>query len=283
MEEERVNYEIPPQVEKVEKVPRDGQGVQRSQGDPIPNLEGDIEVPEISNREIREVFIAKARAATIQSKLNMISRVLESTKTSSYRDFVRMDPPIFLGSKVNEDPQEFLDEVYKLLRSCFSCDKKGNKVRDCPMSSFRGREGKQVAPSVPKDDASKKRYFYALRLDWRKRMRRRVMSMILCFIDFYVFVLDEIYVRGVKLIEYSIRLGNAREIIPNDHPRVLEEGPKPVCKAVQGRPQTTEQSMARRPFDAPSMGFVDGDLEWGKEDRLCKSLNPSTVASMDRQ
>ena len=29
------------------------------------------------------------------------------------RDFTRMNPSIFLGSKVNEDPQEFLEEVYK--------------------------------------------------------------------------------------------------------------------------------------------------------------------------
>ena len=46
--------------------------------------------------------------------------------------------------------------------SCFCCGKEGHKVRDCPMIASRGREGKQVAPSVPKDDASTKRRFYAL-------------------------------------------------------------------------------------------------------------------------
>ena len=40
---------------------------------------------------------------------------VESTKTSRLRDFVRMNPPIFLGSKVGKDPQEFLDCVYKVL------------------------------------------------------------------------------------------------------------------------------------------------------------------------
>ena len=35
--------------------------------------------------------------------------------TSRLGDFVRMNPPIFLGSKVGEDPQEFLDGVYKVL------------------------------------------------------------------------------------------------------------------------------------------------------------------------
>ena len=48
------------------------------------------------------------------------------------------------------------------------------------------------------------------------------------------------------------------KIIPKDHPRVLEEGPKPVGNIVTGRPQTIWQSMARRPVDTLSMGFFDG-------------------------
>ena len=35
--------------------------------------------------------------------------------TSSLMDFVRRNPPTFLASKVEEDPQEFLDGVYKVL------------------------------------------------------------------------------------------------------------------------------------------------------------------------
>lgn len=31
------------------------------------------------------------------------------------RDFTKMNPPIFVGSKVDEDPYDFLDEVYKIL------------------------------------------------------------------------------------------------------------------------------------------------------------------------
>ena len=34
---------------------------------------------------------------------------------------------------------------------------------DCPNISSRGKEGKQVAHNVPKDDAPSKRRFYALR------------------------------------------------------------------------------------------------------------------------
>ena len=33
--------------------------------------------------------------------------------SSRLRDFLRMNPLIFLGYKENEDPQEFLDGVYK--------------------------------------------------------------------------------------------------------------------------------------------------------------------------
>ena len=37
--------------------------------------------------------------------------------TSRLRDFVRMNPPNFLVSKVGEDPQEFIDEVYKIVHA----------------------------------------------------------------------------------------------------------------------------------------------------------------------
>ena len=37
------------------------------------------------------------------------------TPASRVRDFVRMNPPEFYGSKLDEDPQEFIDEVHKIL------------------------------------------------------------------------------------------------------------------------------------------------------------------------
>ena len=33
---------------------------------------------------------------------------------TSFRDFVRMNPPEFLGSQTNKDPQNFLDEIKKI-------------------------------------------------------------------------------------------------------------------------------------------------------------------------
>ena len=38
-----------------------------------------------------------------------------TTMASRLRDFIRMNPPTFYGSKVKEDPQEFIDEVYKII------------------------------------------------------------------------------------------------------------------------------------------------------------------------
>ena len=40
---------------------------------------------------------------------------MERTMTFRLRDFVRMNPPIFIGSKVGEDAQEFIDQVYKIV------------------------------------------------------------------------------------------------------------------------------------------------------------------------
>ena len=69
----------------------------------------------MSNREIREALIAFTQDVTMQVNLNMMPRVVESTMTSRFRDSMRMNTPIFLCSKVNKDPQEFLDGVYKFL------------------------------------------------------------------------------------------------------------------------------------------------------------------------
>ena len=49
VEENDVHEDIPPQVDQV---PQDGKG---AQGDHIPNVEGGIEVSEMSNREIERL------------------------------------------------------------------------------------------------------------------------------------------------------------------------------------------------------------------------------------
>ena len=34
---------------------------------------------------------------------------------SRLRDFIRMSPPMFFGSRSDEEPSDFLDEVYNIL------------------------------------------------------------------------------------------------------------------------------------------------------------------------
>ena len=122
LEEERVNEEVPPQAQQVEQVPLGGKEVQGDkdaqvppQGDPIPHVVGGIEVSEMSNSDIREALIAITRDVTMKANLNMMPRVVEKILTYRLTDSVRMNPPIFLRSNVNEDPQEFLDGVYNVL------------------------------------------------------------------------------------------------------------------------------------------------------------------------
>ena len=52
-----------------------------------------------------------------------------------------------------------LSECLLGTRSFFTYGEDGQKVRDFPMIASRGREGKQVALSIPKDDASTKMHF----------------------------------------------------------------------------------------------------------------------------
>ena len=63
---------------------------------------------------IREALLTLARALTthLTRDIGPIMIDLESTMTSTLREFVRINPPIFLDSKVGEDPQMFLDDVY---------------------------------------------------------------------------------------------------------------------------------------------------------------------------
>ena len=51
---------------------------------------------------------------TTQVNLSMVPRVVERTMTSRLRYFVKINPPIFLVSKVGDKPQEFPDGVYKM-------------------------------------------------------------------------------------------------------------------------------------------------------------------------
>ncbi|XP_015081275.1 uncharacterized protein LOC107024844 [Solanum pennellii] len=58
-----------------------------------------------------------AQAITAQATREGAPRenLYASTMASRLRDFTRMNPPVYYGSKTNEDPQVFVDEVHKIL------------------------------------------------------------------------------------------------------------------------------------------------------------------------
>ena len=76
-----------------------------------------VVLSEMTNGEIRETLFTLAQALTTYVNMGIVPRVniVERTMTSRLRYLERMNPPLFLGSKVGEDPQEFLDGVNKML------------------------------------------------------------------------------------------------------------------------------------------------------------------------
>ncbi|XP_069155655.1 uncharacterized protein [Solanum lycopersicum] len=100
-------------------------------GDQVPSLEEEANVeqasvnpPPLMDVDIRASLILLAQAVITQS-LDMTDQnnreVIPHPNqqviaiASCLRDFTRMNPPTFYGSKVKEDPQEFFDDVYKIL------------------------------------------------------------------------------------------------------------------------------------------------------------------------
>ena len=83
------------------------------------------------DREIRSAFFTLAQPTTTQAQevatqaqamaakenreVGPLVQPNFSTTASRLRDFTRMNPHMFYGSKVNEDPQDFIDEVYKII------------------------------------------------------------------------------------------------------------------------------------------------------------------------
>src|SRR5687767_15806115 len=72
---------------------------------PIPN-----EVPNVvTNEEFRTALTMLTNVVANQAGRQA------STPASRVRDFTRINPPEFHGSKVDEDPQAFIDEIAKVV------------------------------------------------------------------------------------------------------------------------------------------------------------------------
>ena len=100
-------------------------------GEQVPPLEEEANVdqapvnpPPLRNGDIRAALFKLSQSATVQAYAKMAQANREvvshphqqvTTMDSHIMDFTRMNPPTFYGSKVDEHPQEFIDEVSKIL------------------------------------------------------------------------------------------------------------------------------------------------------------------------
>ena len=85
-------------INEGEQVPYDNNGLE---GEEVPN-----EVPVL---DVNAALAQMANAIAMQAGRNMTS------PASRIRDFTRMNPPVFYGTRVEEDPQDFIDQLLKIV------------------------------------------------------------------------------------------------------------------------------------------------------------------------
>ena len=66
--------------------------------------------------QLAQALTTKAQGMTTQANQEIVPRPNQqiATYASHLRDFTRMNPPTFYGPRVEEHPQEFIDEVYMI-------------------------------------------------------------------------------------------------------------------------------------------------------------------------
>ncbi|TMX01888.1 hypothetical protein EJD97_023246, partial [Solanum chilense] len=103
-QDENVNKEVPPQV---------------PQSPQAPNLEGamlNVKI-RVSFQSLTQLMMTQVEAMTTQDKRGVGPSMNhnEITPASRIRDFTRMNPTTFDGTKVDEDLQGLIDEVFDLV------------------------------------------------------------------------------------------------------------------------------------------------------------------------
>ena len=99
-------------------------------------------------REVRAALVQKAQAITTQAQAITAQATRKgaprenphaSTMASRLRDFTRMNPVIYFGSRTNEDLQEFVDEIYKI-----HCSMGANEKEKAGLAAYQLKDGARV-------------------------------------------------------------------------------------------------------------------------------------------
>ena len=78
-----------------------------------------IPLPGASEQDLRGAvqLLTQLVAAQVQGQNAAAPRIIQGEAAGSrVRDFLHMNPPVFTGSSVTEDPQQFIDEINRIFR-----------------------------------------------------------------------------------------------------------------------------------------------------------------------
>ncbi|WMV46733.1 hypothetical protein MTR67_040118 [Solanum verrucosum] len=83
----------------------------------VPQVPVNPLVEQVTSDEFRDAFHALAQATTAQENREVVAPIKPRVGIAAtwVRDFTRMNPLEFHGSKFDEYPQEFIGEVYKIV------------------------------------------------------------------------------------------------------------------------------------------------------------------------
>ncbi|XP_015072581.1 uncharacterized protein LOC107016703 [Solanum pennellii] len=123
----------------------------------------------LTNGEVRTTLVQMGQAITIQAHAITSQTTRESapwenlhasTMASRQRDFTRMNPSVYFRSRTNEDPQEFVEEVHKIL-----CAMGVNEDEKADLASYQLKDvdqrgsDEQVCDGVSEDTEEEYRSF----------------------------------------------------------------------------------------------------------------------------